>query len=470
MNNFISPLVSKKAIDDFFKKCIANGDEIQALEIFHDNQMVVRYAISPYDCEEKAEFYSVSKTFASTAVGLAHDEGLLSVDERIIDIFPDKLPDEVSSDLSDMTIEHLLTMSTGHSGCVMGKIFTSDDPVKEFLAKPLSFPPGTHFAYNTAATFMLSAIVQRKTGETLFDYLNRKLFGYIGIKGVRWNSLRGMNEGGVGIQASTDDLAKLMLLYYNKGVVNGKFLLSEKWIAEATSPKKENNKNGTPDWTSGYGYQIWINSREGYRADGAFGQLGVVFPSKKLVIVVRAETCGGMQPEMERLYDLADNLFKKDSEEFDVISAYPPLPAYSGKMPGYLGKYYIFGENPLKLTNINLRYEDQRLVISLSDGDTVNEISAGNGFYDVSELYASNFKPKLFGMMVSDRHEKMKIASCFAVDGKKITVFMRHLSCPNTEVIEITELEKGQLTVSFKSKCGVIRPEASGLTARLKNR
>ena len=143
------------------------------------------------------------------------------------------------------------------------------------------FEPGTHFCYNNAATFMLSEIVGKYAGMTVYDFLSLRLFEPLGINNAHWNSFAdGNSQGAVGLHVSTDYAAKLGLLYLNKGVYNGRRILSENWIKAATKVWSDTSTNGTQDWTSGYGFQFWKNFRDGFRGDGAFGQLCMVFPSK----------------------------------------------------------------------------------------------------------------------------------------------------------------------------------------------
>ena len=118
--------------------------------------MVVRIAPAPYRATDKREIYSLSKSFCSTAIGFLCDEGKLSVEDRIVDLFPDKLPETVSDNLRKMRLKHVLSMNTGHRSCVMNHMIHSDDAPKAFLAQEVAFEPGTHFAYNTGATCMLS--------------------------------------------------------------------------------------------------------------------------------------------------------------------------------------------------------------------------------------------------------------------------------------------------------------------------
>lgn len=229
--------VSRAAVNRFFETCREAGNEIHTLQIYQNGEKMLRIAPSPYSCTDKRENYSLSKSFASTGIGFAIEEGLLRTDDRIVDLFPDKLPDTVDDHLAAMRLSHVLSMNTGHAGCVMPHMYHTDDVARAFLAQPVPFRPGTHFAYNTGATCLLSALVQRVSGETLFDYVNRKLFVPLGICGAYWNQCgEGVNEGGVGLHLSSDDIIKFALLCLNGGVWGGQ-AYHQRGVARGGNPR-----------------------------------------------------------------------------------------------------------------------------------------------------------------------------------------------------------------------------------------
>lgn len=256
---------------------------------------------------------SVSKTFTATAIGFAVSEGRLKVTDKVISFFPDKLPSQVSDNLKDMEIRHLLTMNTGHEDEPNRRIRQEDDWIKLFLEAPVDHKPGTYYVYNSMATYMLSAIIQKVTGEKLIDYLYPRLFRPLGIVGATWqDSPQGINVGGWGLYIKTEDMAKLGLLFLQKGNWNGKQLLPESWIDEASSyqvaslpagvkPDKLKGNPKTNDWVQGYGYQMWRCRHNAYRADGANGQFIIVIPDKNAVIVATAHI-NDMQAELNLIW------------------------------------------------------------------------------------------------------------------------------------------------------------------------
>lgn len=261
---------------------------------------------------------SVSKSFTSTAIGFAVAEGKLKVTDKVISFFPDKLPAQVSDNLKEMEIRHLLTMTCGHDTDPSSSIREVEgaDWVKEFLAFPVLHKPGEYFQYNSLGTYMLSAIVQKVTGQKVIDYLTPRLFQPLGIEDARWQeSPQGINCGGWGLYLKTEDLAKMGQFLLQKGQWEGKQLLPAEWVKKATSavvpstpswvrfedaPKKLDPK--TCDWVHGYGYQFWQCRHNCYRADGANGQYIIVAPEKDAVIVTTADL-QDMQQEIDLIWE-----------------------------------------------------------------------------------------------------------------------------------------------------------------------
>ncbi|MEX2091277.1 MAG: serine hydrolase [Pirellulales bacterium] len=231
---------------------------------------------APYAPEDRHMLYSLSKSFTSTAVGMAIAEGKLSLDDTVLSFFPDDAPAEPSEFLQAMRVRDLLTMSTGHHEAdIQAFSFTAtDEPLtKKFLAMPVAHKPGTHFVYNTPATYMCSAIVQKVTGEKVLAYLQPRLFEPLGIGDPTWGeSPDGVTLGGFGLSVRTEDIAKFGQLYLQKGRWQDRQLLSASWVEAATSREVSNGSNPASDWEQGYGYQFWRCRHGFFRGDGAFGQ------------------------------------------------------------------------------------------------------------------------------------------------------------------------------------------------------
>ena len=437
---FIDHRVSKRALQAFLDNFASGQNEIHTLQIRHHDSVVVKLAPAPYSCSHKREVYSLSKSFCSTAIGFLVDEGKLSLDDRIVDLFPDKLPPVVSDNLAQMRLRHVLSMNTGHPGCVMYHMIHADDAAKAFLAQDVPYVPGTHFAYNTGATCLLACIVERISGMHLVDFLTWKLFLPLGITDIRWNRVPdGNNEGGCGIHVSSDDIAKLGTLYLHGGVWNGKQLLSEEWVKAATSPVSDNSCNGTPDWCAGYGYQFWVNAREGFRGDGAFGQLCVVLPEHDMVIAVQT-MLGDMQREMDALMELVEHLYDHDEDDVPLtLPVYEPMGSTQA-FAGFENTYYRLSPNPMGWTGVYFTYDTAagEMHWTFSNGVDQYTMVAGNGHYAESLVWAKKLKPKLVDLMSTPDTERCHVAASYRAEDGKLVFGLRYLNCPHRATYTFT--------------------------------
>jgi CubicO group peptidase (beta-lactamase class C family) len=247
---------------------------------------------APYTRERPHLLYSLSKSFTSTALGLAVAEGLVGLDDLVVDHFP-QLADGVTDPGSRaIRVRHVAAMASGHEDDTWDRAVAVDprEPVRGFLLLPPERKPGTVFAYNQSATYSLAAILQQVTGQTLTDYLRPRLFEPLGISDVGWQQHpRGRDLGFTGLHATTDALARLGQLYLQRGRWGTEQVLPEAWVGDATRAHVANPQEANPDWRQGYGFQFWM-SRHGYRGDGAYGQFCLVLPEQDLVIATTAGT------------------------------------------------------------------------------------------------------------------------------------------------------------------------------------
>jgi CubicO group peptidase (beta-lactamase class C family) len=288
--------VSSRAILELLEDAQRQQIELHSLMVLRHGSVIAEGWWKPYAPERLHTLFSLSKSFTSSAIGFAVAEGLLTEDDTVISFFPDDLPLEISVNLARMRVRDLLSMSSGHADDTLGPQIwaTSGNWVRTILAQPVPFEPGTHFVYNTGATFMLSAIIQKITGQNLLAYLEPRLLKPLEIEGATWESNPdGIAFGGFGMNARTEDIAKFGQLYLQQGVWNGRQLLPKSWIDQASRTHIDNadhssNSGLGNDWGVGYGYQFWQCRHGAYRGDGAFGQYCVVMPDQDAVIVMTA--------------------------------------------------------------------------------------------------------------------------------------------------------------------------------------
>jgi CubicO group peptidase (beta-lactamase class C family) len=295
--------ISSQSIREF----VEAADQINTLHSF----MIVRHGHvigagwwKPEAPDKPHVLHSLSKSFNSTAVGLAIADGKLSLDDPVLKFFPADAPADPSDNLKAMKVRDLLTMTCGHE--TEPKSVGGAPSVKQFLAHPVPHEPGTHFQYNTMGSYTLSAIVTKVTGQTSLEYLKPRLFEPLGIENPEWpSSPEGNSLGGYGLKLCTEDIAKFGQLYLQKGKWKGKQLIPEQWVEQATSKQVPNDKEGHSnigiDWQQGYGFQFWRCTHNAFRGDGAAGQLCIVIPDKDVVIAITADT-GNFQGEMNAIW------------------------------------------------------------------------------------------------------------------------------------------------------------------------
>jgi CubicO group peptidase (beta-lactamase class C family) len=285
--------ISSQAILNFVEAAEKERkDDLHSFVLLRHGQIAAQGWWNPFNPESPHMLFSLSKSFTSTAIGIAQAEGLLNINDKVTSFFPGEMPKDPSANLQAMRIRDLLTMNTGHNEDATGRM-TQDTTswVKGFLSLPVEHKPGTHFVYNSAATYMLSAIIQKTTGKTLFDYLTPRLFEPLEIRHANWEtSPQGINIGGWGLKVRTKDIASLGQLYLQKGLWKGKQLIPAAWVEDATKKQTSNGSNPESDWEQGYGYQFWRCRYDLYRGDGAFGQYCIVFPKQDAVLAITSGT------------------------------------------------------------------------------------------------------------------------------------------------------------------------------------
>jgi CubicO group peptidase (beta-lactamase class C family) len=398
--------ISSSAILAFVKEADKKIDHLHSLMLVRHGHVVAEGWWSPYDASTRHELYSLSKSFTSTAVGLAIADGKLSLDDPVLKFFPDEAPAEPSGNLKAMRVRDLLCMSTGHQ--IEPRLQASKESwVKTFLAQPVPHKPGTHFLYNTAATYMQSAIVQKVTGQTVLDYLRPRLFEPLGIENPNWGtSPQGISLGGYGLSVRTEDIAKFGQLYLQHGKWHGRQLVPATWVEMATSRQTSNGSNPNSDWDQGYGYQFWRSRHGAYRGDGAFGQFCIVMPEQDAVVAITSGV-GDMQAVLNLVWDKLLPAMKRDALPSDDVGdqklqsklaslTMPALkPSASIHIPQAIsGTMFSFAPNTQKLETLGLEFGKEGDLATLMvkcNGAAEQRIACGQGEWKKSRLAFGTF-------------------------------------------------------------------------------
>lgn len=359
--------VSSSALLAFVEAANQSIDGMHSLMVVRHGHVVAEGWWSPYGADAPHALYSLSKSFTSTAVGLAVAEGKLSIDDAVLKFFPDDAPAEPSNHLKAMRVRDLLRMSTGHQSEPALQASGDRPWTKTFLAQAVPHKPGTHFLYNTSATYMLSAIVQKATGMTVLDYLQPRLFGPLGIEHPVWGtSPQGVTLGGYGLSLRTEEIARFGQLFLQKGQWQGKTLVPAAWVEQATARQTSNGGDPKSDWEQGYGYQFWRSRHLAYRGDGAFGQYCVVLPEQDAVVVVTSGV-KNMQAVLNVVWDKLLPAFHSKALDADdsavnalkgrlsTLSVRAPEGSGTGATAAKVaGKKYVFPSNERKLEAVTL--------------------------------------------------------------------------------------------------------------------
>jgi len=387
--------VSSAALLGFIEAAEQQIDALHSFMLVRHGHVVAEGWWAPYAANEPHMLFSLSKSFTSTAVGLAVAEGRLSTDDLVLGFFPEEAP-APSANLKAMRVRDLLTMSTGqHDDDIKDFPFTSDtNLIKTFLSLPVAHKPGTLFVYNTPASYMLSAIVQKVTGQPIVDYLRPRLFDPIGIANPDWEaSKQGISLGGFGLSIRTEDIARFGQLYLQKGEWQGRQLIPSSWVETATARQMANGSSPASDWEQGYGYQFWRCRHGFYRGDGAHGQFCIILPQYDAVIAMTGGT-RDMPGVLNLIWDRLIPALKASALPADKANETQltaklsglTLPAQPAGVNSTLaktaaGRCFVFGANPQSMEALSIESVSPQgeVAFTLRMGGADQHLAAASG-------------------------------------------------------------------------------------------
>ena len=397
--------VSSRAILEWITACETNFNAVGTVGALHGfvvvrhGKVIAEGSWKPFKTlTETHMLYSHSKSFTSTAIGFLVEDGKLDIDERVVDIFPEYVPADADANLREVRVRDLLTMNTGmkkdHS------VAAESDWLKAFFRKTFAAKPGMAFKYDSDATYVLAAIVERRSGKKLMEFLKERLFDKIGIeKAWSTTSPQGIACGGWGMNMTTREIARFGQLCLQEGMWNGKRVISPRWIRLATACQtasgwknigiKALGEGG--DWEQGYGFQFWRCRHDGYRADGAAGQLTLVYPKKDMVVSINAGL-NNIQKEIDLVWEHLvsrasdDGAVPEDKAAQDELSArlasleIPPVKGTLDGLEKYLDVDLAFDPNPRGMKAVKLfKGKDGRLMMRFIARSWPNDIPIGFG-------------------------------------------------------------------------------------------
>ncbi len=370
--------------------------ELHSLMVLRHRQVIAEGWWKPYAPELPHMLFSLSKSFTSSAIGFLVDAGTIHLNDAVISFFPDDLPLEISANLKAMKVKDLLKMASGHGEDPTNspQMRESKNWIKTILEHPVDFEPGSHFVYNSGASFLLSAIVQKLTGQTLLEFLTPRLLEPLGIENTTWASnIQGINFGGWGLNLTTEDIARFGQLYLQKGVWNGQQILSGIWISQATSSQISNGDKPDSDWQQGYGYQFWRCRHCAYRGDGAFGQYCIVMPDQDAVVVITSAV-NDMQQVLNFVWEhllpgLNSSQTVKSTNASELLKhklANLELPVVKGEKTYEIATRvshlnFGFEDNEANIHSMGLKFLTDRLELSITSNSGNHSLICGYGHW-----------------------------------------------------------------------------------------
>lgn len=283
------------AIFNDFVNLVDNDDlPIEAVALADGERIIAERHFAP---DQSRNIYSHTKSYLSTAIGIAIGEGILSLDSKLVDIFPEYVPDDAQPELGRITLRHLLTMSSGFNHAYLMSAdrrggVGAPDYLEYMFSHRIEVEPGSAFCYSTADSYLAGRMLERACGEHLGEYLHRRIFSRLEQGWPIWEcDPQGHPIAGAGMFMTLSNMLKLGQVYLNGGIWHGTRIVDESWVNAASSKQIETPHDNI--WTCGYGYQFWMSPYDGaYRADGSYGQITTVLPNQGLVVAVQCPESG----------------------------------------------------------------------------------------------------------------------------------------------------------------------------------
>lgn len=373
--------------------------ELHSIALARDGQCFARGWWAPYGPDRRHLLYSVSKSITATTVAALVGEGLLGLDDPVLDHLPlAAIPAGVADVWRRVTVRHCLTMTVGHtSDAWPPRQALAAEPLHTILDNPPDAEPGSVFTYNQVATYLLSRAVEHVAGRPLDEVAMERVLGPLGVPRLDWErDAAGHPFGFSGARLRTDDLLSLAQLWLDRGAAGDRQLVPPSWVDDAARPFLPVPAGSASDWEQGYGQSFWI-ARHGFRADGAYGQFGIVLPEQRVVVAITSEVAE-MQEPLDLLWQhLLPAIDRPGSAEADARLedrlaglALPVLSSSSG--PAGQRDWAVDPSSDLtsRITAVHVDAEGSTLTL-VRDGEPL-AIDVGDGAWVDSVLHAEGVR------------------------------------------------------------------------------
>lgn len=299
----------EKIFKDFIHFAQCNELKIEGIAIADTDRVILEHRFTP---DQERNIYSHTKSYMSMAAGIAIEEGKLSLSDKLADLFPQYVPENADPRLMEITLENLLTMTSGfHRAYLMGADRRAGigfpDYMEYMMTRPILRNPGEEFCYSTADSILAGRMIEQATGQRLGEYLYRHVFSRLDQGWPQWeNDPQGHPIGGGSMFMRLTEMMKLGQVFLANGKWKHERIISSEWVKAATTKHVETNTESQEqnEWTCGYGYQFWMSPYPGaYRADGAYGQISTVLPESGLVVAVQCPEWGDFNKVRKGLHE-----------------------------------------------------------------------------------------------------------------------------------------------------------------------
>ncbi|MBR3809094.1 MAG: serine hydrolase [Clostridia bacterium] len=438
--------VSSKEVVEFLRDMKENKLEFHSFMVVKNDKVACELYRAPFNKETPHSAYSISKTVTAIAAGFAIEEGLFTLDTRIVDIFPEYIPEKVDGRIFKVTVRNLLTMTAGVSpNLLLDKSKT--DWLEEYFKSPFYGEPGT-FRYVNENIFVLSAMICKLAKMTLREYLTPRLFVPLNIDFPEWETNQdGIEAGGWGLSLKLEDLAKIMYCLSNNGKVEKKQIIPENWVLEMTDAHADTSICKNIDTDKGYGYCVWRNGgNQSFRANGMFSQFGIVFPEENAVLVCfgaiaseqEARDCiwrhfpkafiepdkRAKEPVYEDFYKIADE-FKIDNPNVSIHSLQEAklnnktIEIKRKVLLNLIGfpvsvipftVTFLNGKRAGNIDNINFTFKEHECLMSWCEGNEKNTVVCGmDGHLRYGDITLAGVKYKVCCYAEWDESDILKV-------------------------------------------------------------
>ena len=480
--------VASSGILAFLDGIAHTKSELHSFMLVRHGKVIAEGWWSPYAPELRHTMYSMSKSFTSTAVGLAVAEGRLSVDDKVVSFFPEDLPAQVSDELASLRVKHLLSMAVGHEPDSTHTVVKEDNWVRAFLAQPFKHAPGSVFLYNSAGTYLCSAIVQKLTGQKIVDYLTPRLFEPLGIRGMTWETCpRGINTGGWGLSIQTEGLAKFGQLYLKQGEWNGRRILPAKWVGEATtfkiqqpSPEKPTRPQEQNDWLQGYCYQFWRSQHHAFRGDGAFGQFTLVMPEQDAVVIMTGES-KDLQGELDLVWKhllpaMQDKPLAADEtthaklrQTLSSLALLPPKVQPASPTAGRIsGRTFKLDANGLDMDSVGFQIGEKSCVFTAQVKEAAHRITHGIESWQHGATQMPGTPPRIIAGNHPEKNYKVAASATWS-DEHTLELTWRYIETPHHDSVTC-KFDGDQVAITFLSSIAKLNGKEKETRPRLQGR